>query len=66
MRSRGNVVFTTLVGTVLFVGAGVMGLVLLAAGAPDALAIGVVLAAIPVGPLVGVYLWLDQIGRAHV
>jgi RsiW-degrading membrane proteinase PrsW (M82 family) len=60
MRSRGNVVFTTLVGTVMFVGAALMGLVLLAAGAPDALAIGVVLAAIPVGPLVGVYLWLDR------
>jgi RsiW-degrading membrane proteinase PrsW (M82 family) len=60
MRSRDNVVFTALVGTVLFVGAGVMGLVLLAAGAPGALAIGVILAAIPVGPLVGVYLWLDR------
>ena len=60
MRSRGNVVFTALVGTVMFVGAALMGLVLLAAGAPQALAIGVVLAAIPVGPLVGVYLWLDR------
>lgn len=60
MRSRDNVVFTALVGTVLFVGAGVMALVLLAAGAPEAIAIGVVLAAIPVGPLVGVYLWLDR------
>jgi protease PrsW len=60
MRSRDNVVFTALVGTVMFVGAGVMALVLLAAGAPDAIAIGVVLAAIPVGPLVGVYLWLDR------
>ena len=60
MRSRGNVVFTALVSTVMFVGAALMGLILLAAGAPDALAIGVVLAAIPVGPLVGVYLWLDR------
>jgi RsiW-degrading membrane proteinase PrsW (M82 family) len=60
MRSRDNVVFTALVGTVLFVGAGVMALVLLAAGAPDALAIGVVLAAIPVAPLIGTYLWLDR------
>lgn len=60
MRSRGNVVFTALVGTVMFVGAAMMGLVLLAAGAPDALAIGVVLAAVPVGPLVGAYLWLDR------
>jgi protease PrsW len=60
MRSRDNVVFTALVGTVMFVGAGIMALVLLAAGAPDALAIGVVLAAIPVAPLVGCYLWLDR------
>jgi RsiW-degrading membrane proteinase PrsW (M82 family) len=60
MRSRDNVVFTSLVGTVLFVGAGVMALVLLAAGAPEAIVIGVVLAAIPVAPLIGSYLWLDR------
>jgi RsiW-degrading membrane proteinase PrsW (M82 family) len=60
MRSRDNVVFTALVGTIMFVGAGIMALVLLAAGAPDALAIGVVLAAIPVAPLIGCYLWLDR------
>ncbi|MBW8750485.1 MAG: PrsW family intramembrane metalloprotease [Propionibacteriales bacterium] len=60
MRSRDTIVFTALVGTVMFVGAGVMALVLLAAGAPDAIAIGVVLAAIPVGPLIGSYLWLDR------
>jgi len=36
MRSRDSVVFTALVGTVMFVGAGVMALVLLAAGAPQA------------------------------
>jgi RsiW-degrading membrane proteinase PrsW (M82 family) len=60
MRSRDNVVFTALVGTVMFVGGGVMALVLLAAGAPDALAIGVLLAAVPVVPLIGCYLWLDR------
>jgi protease PrsW len=60
MRSRDSVVFTALVGTVLFVGAGIMALVLLAAGAPEAIVIGVVLAAIPVGPLIGTYLWLDR------
>ncbi|WP_457110137.1 PrsW family intramembrane metalloprotease [Marmoricola sp. URHA0025 HA25] len=60
MRSRDNVVFTALVGTVMFVGAGIMALVLLAAGAPDGIAIGVVLAAIPVAPLIGSYLWLDR------
>jgi protease PrsW len=60
MRSRDSVVFTALVGTVMFVGAGLMALVLFAAGAPGAIAVGVVLAAIPVGPLVGSYLWLDR------
>ena len=60
MRSRDSVVFTALVGTVMFVGAGVMALILLAAGAPGAIVVGVVLAAIPVGPLVGSYLWLDR------
>jgi RsiW-degrading membrane proteinase PrsW (M82 family) len=60
MRSRDTVVFTALVGTVMFVGAGVMALVLFLAGAPQAIAIGVVLAAIPAGPLIGAYLWLDR------
>ena len=60
MRSRDNVVFTALVGTVLFVGAAIMALLLLAAGAPEAIVVGVVLAAIPVGPLIGCYLWLDR------
>jgi RsiW-degrading membrane proteinase PrsW (M82 family) len=60
MRSRDTIVFTSLVGTVMFVGAGVMALVLLAAGAPEAIVIGVVLAAIPVAPLIGSYLWLDR------
>jgi RsiW-degrading membrane proteinase PrsW (M82 family) len=60
MRSRDNVVFTSLVGAVLFVGAAIMALLLLAAGAPGAIAIGVVLAAIPVAPLIATYLWLDR------
>lgn len=61
MRARrSSVAFTTWVGVFVFAGAGVMALVLAAAGAPHALAIGVVLAALPVGPLVGIYLWLDR------
>ncbi len=44
----------------MFVGAGVMALVLLLPERPQALAIGVVLAAIPVGPLIASYLWLDR------
>src|SRR3954466_1380395 len=60
MRSRDNVVFTALAGTVMFVGAGVMALALLLAGAPPAPGVGVLLAAIPVAPLIGSYLWLDR------
>jgi protease PrsW len=52
--------FTVIVGVALLAGAAVMALVLLAAGRPDAIAIGFVLAVIPVGPLVACYLWLDR------
>src|SRR5690348_17225074 len=61
MRSAGNnVVLTVLIGATLFLGAVVMALVLFASGAPGAIAVGVVLAAIPVGPVIGCYLWLDR------
>ena len=61
MRSaRNNVAFTVSLGAALFGGAVVMALILLASGAPDAVAVGVVLAAIPVGPVIGCYLWLDR------
>jgi RsiW-degrading membrane proteinase PrsW (M82 family) len=59
-RHRGSVVFTVVISVAMVVGAAVMALVLLASGAPGALVIGVVLAAIPVGPVVAVYLWLDR------
>jgi RsiW-degrading membrane proteinase PrsW (M82 family) len=59
-RRRENVLFTILVSVALFLGACVMALVLLASGAPDAIVIGAVLAALPVGPLVACYLWLDR------
>lgn len=52
--------FTTWVTVFVLLGAGVMALVLAAAGAPQAIAYGVVLAALPVGPLVATYLWLDR------
>lgn len=52
--------FTVVVTVALVVGAGVVALVLLASGRPDALAIGLLLAALPVGPLVACYLWLDR------
>lgn len=57
---RGSVVFTLIVSVGLFVGACVMALVLVAADAPGAIVIGAVLAALPVGPLVACYLWLDR------
>jgi RsiW-degrading membrane proteinase PrsW (M82 family) len=58
--ARSNIAFTVTLGAALFLGAVVMAGILLASGAPDAVAIGVVLAAIPVGPVIGCYLWLDR------
>jgi RsiW-degrading membrane proteinase PrsW (M82 family) len=52
--------FSLLVAVAIVVGSGVMALVLFASGHPDAVVIGVVLAALPVGPLVACYLWLDR------
>lgn len=61
MRSpRSNVAFTVVIGVVMLIGAMVMAAVLFASGAPTAIAIGVVLAALPVGPVIGCYLWLDR------
>jgi RsiW-degrading membrane proteinase PrsW (M82 family) len=59
-RRRESVLFTVLVSLALFLGACVMAVVLLASGAPDAIVVGVVLASLPVGPLVACYLWLDR------
>lgn len=59
-KPASNLAFTVIIGVALFVGAVVMALVLLASGAPQAVAVGVVLAAIPFGPVIGCYLWLDR------
>ncbi len=59
-RRHGNVAFVVVVAITMLVGAGVMALVLLGSGAPGALAVGTLLAALPVGPLVAVFLWLDR------
>jgi RsiW-degrading membrane proteinase PrsW (M82 family) len=59
-RRRGSVWFTALVSLALLAGAGLMALVLVASDAPDAIVVGVVLAAVPVGPVVAAYLWLDR------
>jgi RsiW-degrading membrane proteinase PrsW (M82 family) len=55
-----GVLFSVLVVAGLLGGAVVMAVVLLAVGRPEAVAIGLVLAIVPVGPLVGCYLWLDR------
>jgi RsiW-degrading membrane proteinase PrsW (M82 family) len=44
----------------MLLGAGVMSLVLIAQNASDAVVIGVILAAIPVGPVIASFLWLDR------
>ena len=59
-RRRGNTVFTVVVSAAMLLGAAVMCLVLVLSNAPDALAIGVVLAALPVGPVIACFLWLDR------
>ncbi|HET7684764.1 MAG TPA: PrsW family intramembrane metalloprotease [Marmoricola sp.] len=59
-RRRGNLAFTLITGLAMFVGAGVMALVVIASGAPAAVAISLLLAALPVFPLVACYLWLDR------
>ncbi len=59
-RRRGNTVLTVVVSAAMLLGAVVMCLVLVLSNAPDALAIGVVLAALPVGPVIACFLWLDR------
>jgi RsiW-degrading membrane proteinase PrsW (M82 family) len=59
-RRRGNTVFTVLVTLAMLVGAAVMAFVLILQNAPGALAIGVLLAALPVGPVIASFLWLDR------
>jgi RsiW-degrading membrane proteinase PrsW (M82 family) len=57
---RTSAAFTVVVTAVMLVGALVMGIVLLLSGAPGALVVGLVLALVPVLPLIGVYMWLDR------
>lgn len=59
-RRRGNVAFTVFLSIALFLGAAVMALVLLGSGAPGALAVGVLLASLPLGPVIASYMWLDR------
>src|SRR3954454_14937593 len=59
-RRRGNTVFVAVVSCAMLLGAAVMGLALLSTDAPSALAVGVLLAALPVGPVIASFLWLDR------
>jgi RsiW-degrading membrane proteinase PrsW (M82 family) len=59
-RRRGHLAFTTFLTVALFLGACVMALVLLGSGAPGALVVGTLLAALPLGPVIAAYMWLDR------
>ncbi len=52
--------FAVLVTTAIVVGALAMAGVLVASGSPRAIGVGLVLAMVPVGPLVACYFWLDR------
>ncbi|CAA9398654.1 MAG: putative membrane protein [uncultured Nocardioides sp.] len=57
---RDSVAFTVVVGTLVLVGGLAMALVIALSGAPGTLALAALLAAVPVGPLIGCFMWLDR------
>ncbi len=57
---RDSVAFTVVVGILVLLGGLAMALVIGLAGAPGSLALAALLAAVPVGPLVGCFMWLDR------
>lgn len=57
---QGTTAFTIVVTSVTAIGALIMAVVLILSGAPTALVVGAVLAALPVGPLLWCFLWLDR------
>ncbi|MEO5853868.1 MAG: PrsW family intramembrane metalloprotease [Nocardioides sp.] len=59
-RPRNSVAFTVIVTVLSVLGALAMILVIALSGAPMSLALATALAALPVGPLVACYLWLDR------
>ena len=59
-RRRDSVAFTVVVGALVLLGALAMALVIALSGAPGTLAVAALLAALPVGPLVGCFMWLDR------
>ncbi len=59
-RQRGAVFFTVVVTIALVVGAVIIAAVFVMSGEPGAVGVGLVLAVLPVGPLLACYLWLDR------
>ena len=59
-RRHSGVLFAVLVMMAIVLGALAMAVVLVASGEPRAIGVGLVLAVLPVGPLVACYLWLDR------
>ncbi len=57
---RDSVTFTVVVTVLVCLGALPILLIILMSGAPSTMALATVLAALPVGPLVACYLWLDR------
>jgi hypothetical protein len=57
---RDSVAFTVVVAALVLLGAVVMAVVVALSGAPGSLALAALLAAVPVGPLVGCFMWLDR------
>lgn len=60
LRHRDNVAFTVVVWALVGLGALGVGLVLVLSGAPGTLVLATALAALPVGPVIATYLWLDR------
>ena len=59
-RATSSVAFAVVVTVLVCLGALAILAILALSGAPGSLALATVLAALPVGPLVGCYLWLDR------
>lgn len=59
-RRRSNALFVFLVSVAMLFGGVVIWLLLVLLDAPRAVAIGALLAAVPVGPVVAAFLWLDR------
>ena len=57
---RSGIGFTVLVTVLSVLGGGLMMLVIALSGAPGTLVLAAALAVLPVGPLVGTFLWLDR------